>query len=217
MQFPQIGNNLPAWTDNSASVVRRIVCALFQKAIACQDGNLDQKLRAEVAAIICKGNQAYHMMLSEYGVSGIWEKLPPYFKKTQSKLKAETHPVYHFFGSNEVEFDKNAYTSFDKFRDTYRLYVNKCNLKRSQWSEDLYLVPFEEKGLTIEKVQEIEWPIGSGVMRQNFMIIRGLSIADDQPSIAPQNALIFHKNPSPTRNQDGGKFFKSATAVPKFQ
>lgn len=231
------GNDVPAWVDNSNSIVRRIVMVPFLKPILRADGDLLRKLKMEVACIISKANQAYHLLLREYGTSGVWEKLPDFFKNAQNKLKAKTHPVYHFLQSNEVEYDPAAYISFDAFRGAYKTYVEKCNLKRLPWTEEVYGVPLEEKGLTIETPDEIECPPGSGIMVKHHTIVRGITLKAGTNTMAHSgpmggnfngqnngasktnnlaSAIVSAFASAPSGHSGGGGLMRVGGAVPSF-
>lgn len=212
------GNEVPRYVDNSNSFVRRLAVVHMIRGIKASDNSMAQKLALEVAAIMLKANQAYHMMLESYGHAGVWEKLPPYFKDTQRKLKCKTHPLHHFLQSNELDFDEDQYVTLDSFRANYMAYVNKCNLARMQWSDELYLVPFEDHKLTVEVVEEIEWPIGTGNIAHNVTIVRGVSL---RAGPAQQNPIgVPHKNggPSPVQQESAAPkkraIFRKAAELP---
>ena len=203
------GNEMPSWVDNSSSVVRRIVMVSFNETISKVDGDISKRFKMEIAQIINKANQAYHLMLKEYGSSGIWEKLPVYFKEAQSRLKAKTHPLYNFLQNKDsVIIDPESYTSLEHFRTVFRNYVQKCNLRSVAWIEEMYSVPFEDYKITIEIAPSIEWPIGSGIMVQNHTILRGVSIRDHQQQNMSQMPIMYGRSadggPNPIHDQDGG-------------
>jgi len=151
------GNDMPAWMDNSGSVVRRCAVVMCLKSIGRTDQNIITRMRQEVAALIFKSNVAYHMMVESYGDRGAWDCLPAYFKNTQGQLKAKTHPVYHFLKSEHLVYDAEAYMPLEQFKVHYNNHARMNNLKKPQWDDELYQVPLADSGLTLEKREDFTW------------------------------------------------------------
>jgi len=151
------GNDMPAWMDNSNSVVRRIALVMCLKTIGRTDQNIINRMREEVAALIFKANVAYHMMVESYGDRGAWDCLPAYFKETQNQLKAKTHPVYHFLKSEDLYYAQDVFMPLEQFKVHYNNHARTNNLKKVQWNEELYQVPLADRGLTLEKRQDFTW------------------------------------------------------------
>lgn len=207
------GNDVPSWVDNSNSVVRRLAMVHFLKRIVKVDGEIGRRLEQEVATILLRANQAYHMLLDEYGHSGIWEKLPRYFLETQNKLKAKTHPVYHFLDFGDVEFvDQSLYTSMKVLQEAFMVHCVKVNCKRPMWTEELYSVAFQDRNLVVETADEIEFPIGSGIMERNIVIVRGIMMKEHSQTLNQQLPELFAASNERTTAQE-----KSAAPGPALQ
>lgn len=170
------GNDMPSWMDNSGSVVRRVILVMFNEVIRKVNGEISNMLRAEVAATILKSNQAYHVMLKNYGSSGIWENLPAYFTASQDKLKAKTHPVYDFLRSETLVFGEDLCVPMQRFRTEFMTHCKMNGLKREPWKEELYMVPLMEKKLEIKMVDELEW---HGRIYKRVQFIYGVDIVEN--------------------------------------
>lgn len=106
-----MGNEFPRWANNSGSIGRRIVVALFDTMVTDGDPKLFDKLQAEMGNIIVKINRAYRECSAVYGSSDIWSVLPPYFdEQRERELEAATSVV-------------SAYMVYLKYEDQGRTYT----------------------------------------------------------------------------------------------
>jgi hypothetical protein len=106
-----MGNEFPAWTNNSGSIGRRIITVLFDEVVTEGDPRLFDKLQAEMGNIIVKINRAYRECASLYGGDDIWNLLPPYFWEMREKqLEVSTNPI-------------NAFLVYLKYDDNGRTFV----------------------------------------------------------------------------------------------
>ena len=86
-----MGNEFPRWVDNSGSIGRRIVVALFDTVVTDGDPKLFEKLQGEMGNIIVKINRAYRECSAAYGGDDIWSVIHPYFEKMrETQLEAAT-------------------------------------------------------------------------------------------------------------------------------
>lgn len=196
------GNDMPNWMDSSNSIIRRIVLLNFLTRLKHVDGEIANKLAAEVGAIIYKCNEAYHDCLKEVDNGQIWDFLPPYFKETQNKLKAKTHSLYSFLQDNEVEFGADYVVRMDLLKTTYQNYCKGNSVRPNQWNEDLYSVPFQDYNLKIDTPQKIDI---DGQTHTKLTVVRGCRLRvttsvsiTNQQSNAPQNMDI-------AMSKDGGQ------------
>lgn len=108
-----MGNEFPRWTNNSGSVGRRIVVALFDIFVKDGDPRLFEKLQEEMGSIIVKINRAYREASAVYGGDDVWSVLPPYFKEQRERqLEAATSPLSAFLVYLKYE-DNGATYTFD--------------------------------------------------------------------------------------------------------
>jgi len=180
------GNDMPSWMDNSNSVVRRVAMVMFRERINKVDGKITNRLREEVAHMICKSNVAYHMMIESYGDSGVWEKLPKYFHETQNDLKAKTHPVYHFLKSEKLLYGPDHFIPLETFKEYFNNHARQNNLKRPMWNEELYEVPLADYKLTLKQEPEVRY--GDQVF-YNATVIYGVTWRDNG-HFQPQQSVI---------------------------
>jgi hypothetical protein len=89
-----MGNEFPRWVDNSGSIGRRIIVALFDTVVTDGDPKLFDKLQDEMGSIIVKINRAYRECSAVYGCEDIWNVIHPYFEEMRKKeLEASTSYV----------------------------------------------------------------------------------------------------------------------------
>lgn len=151
-----IGNEFPlTWTDNSGSISRRVPVMDFKVPVEAEEGDLDEKLKQEMAAILLKCNLAYLDRSTRYGKMGIWDVLPDYFKETKKSMRSETHRLYEFLhkqlGTYQLEITQSPddYIELEDFKCDYYGWIGQRG--RDKFNEDYYSVPFREFGLRTVK------------------------------------------------------------------
>jgi hypothetical protein len=152
LQGMMAGNELPAWTNNSGSVSRRLVLFEFNHRVRKGDPNLMRKLQSEIGPILVKINAAYLEMTQRYGKSILYDVLPEYFKNTQKRVCAQTHTLAAFLqdSGHTLAFGDGAYMREADFKELLRRYVESNQLPRSKWNTDYYENVFEEWDLAME-------------------------------------------------------------------
>ena len=164
------GNVLPAWTDNSGSISRRMIVAEFPKKVNKKDSDplLGKKLKKEIPNIIQKCNKAYLEAVKKYSKKNIWPVLPEYFRNTQALITEQTNILQHFLNSGKVSFGQELYIKESVFKLYFTQHCRENNYQAQKWSTDLYIGPFndfsEKHDIDIKIVRNKtkEYPRGSG-------------------------------------------------------
>jgi hypothetical protein len=106
-----MGNEFPRWVDNSGSISRRIVVALFDTVVTDGDTKLFDKLQDEMGNIIVKINRAYRECSAAYGCDDIWGVIHPYFEEMrETQLEAATSYVLAYLVYLKYEDNGQTYT-----------------------------------------------------------------------------------------------------------
>jgi len=144
------GNELGPWIDSAGSIVRRLLVCEFNRRVKASDPDLDNKLKSELPAILFKTQQAYMATAKEYAGHGIWEKVPRYFKKMQTKIAVSTNPIKKFL------HDSSVLVRGDEFK--MPLFAFQAHLREflqsrkiyAQFSFDQIIDVFQQEGLKVE-------------------------------------------------------------------
>jgi ABC-type molybdenum transport system ATPase subunit/photorepair protein PhrA len=143
------GNEIPNWKDNSGSIMRRIVCWSFLKAVTAVDENLDNNLHEEIPTILCKSVRAYLDYSQKYGRRGIWEVLPSYFKVIQMQVALATNSLHNFLESEQVRFGKELYVPKRLFVSAFNRHCTDNFLGNSKFHPDFFAGPFSRRNLEV--------------------------------------------------------------------
>jgi len=156
-----MGNEFPAWTNNSGSIGRRIITVLFDQVVTESNPKLFEQLQDEMGCILVKINRAYRQCAALYGAEDIWNLLPPYFKETREKeLEAHTHVLSAFLV--HLRYDDNGRTlvldaqgtmTFARFRNMANEFISEntsTNTRRLNWNTDFYGEVFPKYGLRLD-------------------------------------------------------------------
>lgn len=159
-----MGNEVASWCDNSGSMSRRIVLALFNEAVTDGNPKLFEELQAEMAHIVIKSNRAYMEASHYFGQRDIWNVLPPYFENNRRKLRSETHGLAYFFESNREEdstylsWGAEKYMTLEDLKTDMRSFLQSENAFRSQiqlFKPDYYQWVIDAYGLKISKERRL--------------------------------------------------------------
>ena len=138
-----VGNEVPGWTDNSGSILRRIILFDFTKRVENGDMDLGKKLEGEMAHIIKKCNRAYLDAVERYAKDNIWKHLPTYFHQTRDDLSENTNVLEHFFKSNAIKFAADSYMPWTDFLTAFQNHIRAHNMKAtSNFTKDYYAAAF---------------------------------------------------------------------------
>jgi Family of unknown function (DUF5906) len=143
------GNEVPNWKDNSGSVLRRLATWNMTKQVMEADPHLDQKLDAEIPAILCKCVRAYLDYAAKYSDKDIWNVLPAYFKSVQSQVAMVTNSLQHFLASEKVEYGPDKFCPQRLFVQIFNQHCQENNLGRWRFNPDFYAGPFSSRELEV--------------------------------------------------------------------
>lgn len=141
-----MGNEFPAWTNNSGSIARRIITVLFNEVVTEGDPRLFDKLQAEMGNIIVKINRAYRQCAALYGGDDIWNLLPPYFHEMREKqLEASTNPITAFLvylryedNGHTFRFDPDGSVPYMQFMNCADAWIaSNLGTKHVNWVRDV--------------------------------------------------------------------------------
>lgn len=139
------GNQTPPWKDNAGSVSRRMLIAAFLETIAemAVRGDLDEQLRLKIGAFIKKITLAYGDVGFHRGRYGIWDMLPPYFRRTRKMLREETNLLEAFLASGQVEVKEGLLCPALDFQLAFRLFCLGKDMRVPHWEPGYYTKPFQ--------------------------------------------------------------------------
>jgi phage/plasmid-associated DNA primase len=152
------GNEVPNWKDNSGSILRRLVTINFGRQIADNhaDPHLDQKLEAEIPAILCKCLRGYLDYANKYSDKDIWNVLPKYFKTIQSQVATVTNPLQHFLASEKVRFGPDLFIPQKVFITHFQQHCSQNALgEKPRFNQDIYAGPFSSRELEVRTESHI--------------------------------------------------------------
>jgi hypothetical protein len=170
-----MGNELASWCDNSGSMSRRILLALFDEIVTDGNPKLLSELQAEMGHILLKSNRAYREAADAFGCMDIWNVLPPYFAHNRRKLRAETHALAYFFeNSPDVVFGPDNFISLNDLKNAMNTFLAEDGAFRAQkkgWTADFYQWVFDAYELRIVldtrdyrgSMQTINYVVGVGM------------------------------------------------------
>jgi len=143
------GNEVPGYRDNSGSVLRRLVTWNFARQVAKADPKLDEKLDAEIPAILCKCIRAYLEYAQTYNNEDIWNVLPEYFKGVQSEVAKLTNPLQHFLSSEKIVYGPTKFIPQKLFISAFNAHCIENLLGRCKFNPDIYAGPFSAREIEV--------------------------------------------------------------------
>jgi len=144
------GNEVPNWKDNSGSVLRRLATWNMGKQVMDADPHLDQKLDAEIPAILCKCVRAYLDYAAKYSDKDIWNVLPAYFKSVQSQVAMVTNTLQHFLASEKVVYGPDKCCPQRIFVQMFNQHCQENNLGKWRFNPDFYAGPFSSREIEVK-------------------------------------------------------------------
>lgn len=90
------GNQPPMWDNVSNALSRRFVFFNFAKYVRNTDTELDDKLKADIAAVMVKGNLAYRYYAERFRNDDMWQHASEGMLRARNKFEAVMNPVQAF-------------------------------------------------------------------------------------------------------------------------
>ena len=171
------GNEVPSYKDNSGSVLRRILTFNFTKMVDAKDKDtrLDDKIDAEIPALLLKCSRAYLDFAQKYPDKDIWSIVPPYFLQVQKQVAMVTNSLQHFLESEKITYSPDARIPQKDFVQKFNQHCQENNLGKQKFNSDFYAGPFSSRKVSV-KVDSGEYR-GKAYPRQPFII--GLDVVED--------------------------------------
>jgi hypothetical protein len=163
------GNEVPAWSDNSGSINRRIIVLKFDRKVLSEkvDPHLDKKIKQEIGCLLHKCCKAYLQASQMYGESDIWKKykrpdgslmsvLPSYFHEKKEELAQTTHPLANFIANSKlhiVDAGTNVGMPFSRFQELANDYFLNKNYPKFSWGvQSKYKTVLEDYSIVYKKI-----------------------------------------------------------------
>lgn len=169
------GNELPGFSDNSGSILRRLFLFKFSKQVMKGDARLCDKLRTEVPWILQKCIGAYVEAVKDFGDQLIWNVVPKQFGDWREEIEGQLHNLIGFMKSPPMRYGKGVMMPLGYFRSKYREYCNSVGSRARPWTQELYEGPFSQRNLHIG-IGTMEW---MGTTKKDQEIIYGVTMSQD--------------------------------------
>lgn len=171
------GNEVPAFSDNSGSVQRRLVVFSFTKAVVNGDMKLGEKLAAEMPAILLKCNRAYLEAAARWGSKNVWTVLPAYFQETRNEMAQAVNSVEAFLASTDIVMSPERYCPMKDFQSAWKAFsiANGYSQHTKPIVKNAFTTPFDKYGLRVVTGTK-EW---RGVRKNNVQWVLGADLASD--------------------------------------
>ena len=169
------GNEIPNWKDNSGSVLRRLLAFNFGKQVKDQDPHLDDKLDAELPAILLKCVKAYLDFGQKYSNQNIWNIVPEYFKGVQTQVAMVTNSLQNFLASEKLKYGPDLCVPQKIFTQIFNQHCQENNLGKFKFNPDFYAGPFSSRDLVVS----VEARTYKGRAYPPQPMIMGVDVVDD--------------------------------------
>ena len=167
------GNQIPNWSDNAGSILRRILPWNFSRQVKEADPHLDRKLDAEIPIILEKCIRAYLDYAGQFSDKDIWNVVPKYFKKIQDDMAKNVSTLIHFLEAPEVRYGADLCIPQKEFVSMFQQHCALNNLGKPRFNADFYAGPFSTRDIVVEMGVTRMW---EGRQFTNQPFIMGLSV-----------------------------------------
>lgn len=171
------GNEVPNWRDNSGSVLRRLLPWNFAKQVKNADPTLEDKLDAELPAILNKCIRAYLEYSQKYRNKDIWNVVPEYFKSVQKQVAMVASTLHNFLESTNVKFGTELKCPQKVFIQVFNQHCVANNLGRPRFNSDFYAGPFSSRDIEVRDAEDTY----NGKFYSNQPFIFGLDVITEDP------------------------------------
>ena len=169
------GNETPGFSDNSGSILRRLMLFKFGRQVSDGDARLGEKLAKEIGAIMQKCIWAYTEAVAEYGDKLIWKVVPKQFLDWREEIEGQLHTLVGFMKTTPLKYGEDKQMPLAWFRTKYREYCSSMGVRPRQWKTELYEGPFSQRKLRIG-VGTMEW---MGTIKRDQEILYGVTMVQD--------------------------------------
>jgi phage/plasmid-associated DNA primase len=169
------GNETPGFSDNSGSILRRLMLFKFGRQVSDGDARLGEKLAKEIGAIMQKCIWAYIEAVAEYGDKLIWKVVPKQFLDWREEIEGQLHTLVGFMKTTPLKYGEDKQMPLAWFRTKYREYCSSMGVRPRQWKTELYEGPFSQRKLRIG-VGTMEW---MNVVKKDQEILYGVTMVQD--------------------------------------
>jgi len=169
------GNETPGFSDNSGSILRRLMLFKFGRQVSDGDARLGEKLAKEIGAIMQKCIWAYIEAVAEYGDKLIWKVVPKQFLDWREEIEGQLHTLVGFMKTTQLKYGEDKQMPLAWFRTKYREYCSSMGVRPRQWKTELYEGPFSQRKLRIG-VGTMEW---LNVVKKDQEILYGVTMVQD--------------------------------------
>lgn len=171
------GNQVPAWTDHSGSVLRRLLFWNFNKKIESENPDLDDELVEQTPSFIMKCSFAYNWFLRFCGGGGaLWKNVPQYFMDRRKELAAQLNPLESFI-ITKLEADEDSAIPLDDFKKEVKAFCTDNGFGFMKFAGSTYTDVLEDHGFKIgvftyrntNPPQRMESVIGCRLKQEAFL------------------------------------------------
>jgi len=170
------GNELPGFSDNSGSILRRLLLFKFGRQVADGDARLCDKLVKEMDRILQKSIWSYVEAVKDHSDKLIWNVIPKQFLVWREEIEGQLHNLVGFMKSNHLSYGKDLRMPLSYFRSKYREYCSSVGTRPRPWQQELYEGPFSQKGIHIG-IGTMEW---LGTTKKDQEILYGVTMTQDE-------------------------------------
>jgi len=169
------GNELPGFSDNSGSILRRLLLFKFSRQVMEGDARLCDKLFTEIDRILQKSIWAYTESVKNFGDRLIWNVVPKQFIVWREEIEGQLHNLIGFMKTTQLTYGKDLKIPLSYFRSKYREYCASVGSRPRPWQQELYEGPFSQRNIQIG-IGTMEW---MGNIKKDQEILYGVTMAQD--------------------------------------
>lgn len=155
-------NKALAFTDNSNSISRRLVIFPYEFSVSSRDGNLPNRMAAEIGAWICKTNRFYRQKADEMANSAdIWNALPPEFLFYKDRSLEQNNPLLGLLNDESIIcYGATKFIPLSELNTLMKTYAKENRYPTiPQWSDDYYRSTLQLKNLKFDKKGDKPYPV----------------------------------------------------------
>lgn len=170
------GNELPGFSDNSGSILRRLFLFVFKRQVSDGDPRLCDKLSVEIGLILQKCIWAYVEAVKDFSDKLIWKVVPKQFIEWREEVEGQLHNLLGFMKTSHLRYGNDLKMPLSYFRSKYREYCSSVGSRARPWQQELYEGPFSQKNVRIV-IGTMEW---LGTVKKDQEILYGVTMSQDE-------------------------------------